>query len=232
MQRKMKKRRKNFSNKVKLKALLCCDRHCCLCGKQCSTNIEIHHIIPVEKDGDNSFENAIPLCFDCHAKVEMYNEQHPKGIKYKKEELVPRRNQIYDKYTSPYLPNLHFHIISTDKSDPKKSKFEIYNEHQYLSCYVRTVASVYHKKRLIHKFDSGVYGGKRLWHMNPESGASVPSHFISLPKNKKLPQKIESLQVQFEVTVIDKYGWEHKLLPVSWIYTPQSGWYYEPFSVK
>lgn len=224
------KRKENFLNKDKIKALHCCDRHCCLCGKQCSTNIEIHHIIPVEKGGTKEFDNAIPLCFDCHAKVEMYNDKHPKGIKYKTEELRFRRNQIYEKYTAPYLPNIHFDIIGLDKNDFNKVNFSIHNKHQYLSCQVLTKFSVYHNKRLIYAFEKGVYGGKTKWQLNPESGVTVPPNF--LPPKDKIPKKIKQLQVQVEVTVIDKFGWEHYLLPVSWIYTSNSGWYYEPFPVK
>ncbi len=236
-------KKNNFSDKNKIKALQCCDRHCCLCGKQCATNIEIHHIQPVDKNGTKEFDNAIPLCFDCHAKVEMYNEKHPKGLKYRYEELKTRRNQIYDKYTSPYLPSIDFKIISdnstnTNPSDnpsknPKLSRFLITNTHQYLPCKVKTTFSVYHQKKLLHKFDKGVYGGQDCWHLNANSSANVPPNFLGLAKNKKIPKIIKQLQVQIEVIVIDKFGWEHKLLPVSWIWTPTSkGWYYEPFSVK
>ena len=42
----------DFSDDVKLKCLLWSDRHCCLCGKQCGINIEIHHIIPKAKIKD------------------------------------------------------------------------------------------------------------------------------------------------------------------------------------
>ncbi len=223
--------RNSFSPQNRLKALLCCDRHCCLCGKQCGTNIEVHHIIK-KKPSDNSFENAIPLCFDCHAHVEAYRENPPRGCKIKPDELRRRRNQIYDKYTSPYLPNIFFQIIGHDKKDFKKANFLIHNRHQYLSCYVKTVFSLYHKKRLIHKHESGVYGGKKYWHMNPESGTEVPPNFLNIPKPKKFPKKIKNLQVQVEVSIIDKFGWEHKLLPVSWIYTSEDGWFYEPFAVK
>ena len=108
----------------------------------------------------------------------------------------------------------------------------MFNKHQYLSCKVKTIFSIYHSKKMIHKFDNGVYGGKILWHMNPEAGVTVPANFLKIPANKKLPKRIDELQVQVEVTIIDKFGWEHELLPVSWIYTPSAGWYYEPFKVK
>ena len=35
----------DFSENDKIKCLLWCNRHCCLCGKACGTNIEIAHIL-------------------------------------------------------------------------------------------------------------------------------------------------------------------------------------------
>lgn len=85
----------SFPPKIKTKALIACGRCCCLCKKFCGTNIEVHHIIPQAQGGDNSFENAIPLCFDCHAEVERYNPSHPKGNKYKPDELKKLRDEWY-----------------------------------------------------------------------------------------------------------------------------------------
>jgi hypothetical protein len=65
--------------------LLWCARHCCFCGKACTTNIVIHHI-----DGDpsnNNFDNLIPVCFDCHGELERYNPEHPLGTKYRHLEI-------------------------------------------------------------------------------------------------------------------------------------------------
>src|SRR5262249_39634655 len=38
-------------------------------------------------------ENAIPLCFDCHAEVHAYNDRHPKGRKFSPEELRGHKDQ-------------------------------------------------------------------------------------------------------------------------------------------
>src|SRR5881628_40520 len=59
----MGRRANDFDEADKLKALLWCDRHCCLCGKATGTGIEVAHLDPKRSDLDN----AIPLCFDCHA---------------------------------------------------------------------------------------------------------------------------------------------------------------------
>ncbi len=71
-------------------------RICCLCLKQCGTNIEAAHIIDESKGGSNDSDNGIPVCFDCHAEVGAYNDQHPKGNKFRPEELKARRDRLYE----------------------------------------------------------------------------------------------------------------------------------------
>lgn len=46
-------------------------------------------------NGDNSFDNCIPLCFDCHALVGGYNPDHPIGRKMQPDELKWMRDQLY-----------------------------------------------------------------------------------------------------------------------------------------
>ncbi|MFL8675740.1 HNH endonuclease [Clostridioides sp. GD02404] len=86
-----------FPKNVQVNALASCKRHCCLCEKYCKTNIELHHIIPKSKNGEDTIENCIPLCFDCHADVGSYNPKHPKGKNYSIEELKSRRDKFYEK---------------------------------------------------------------------------------------------------------------------------------------
>lgn len=85
-----------FSEDVKIKTMVACGRHCCICHKFCGNNMEVHHIKAQADGGDNSFENAIPLCFDCHAIVRQYDPKHPKGIKFSEKELVQHRNAWYE----------------------------------------------------------------------------------------------------------------------------------------
>jgi hypothetical protein len=93
-----------FPAHVKEKVLIACKRYCCLCYRQKSTKIEVHHIIPESDGGDSSFENAIPLCFECHAEVGHYNPQHPKGNKYSYNELKARRDELYAIVASGRVP--------------------------------------------------------------------------------------------------------------------------------
>lgn len=87
-----------FSSSVADEVLVRCGRHCCLCGIFAGQKIELHHIKQVAEGGDDSVENCIPLCLNCHAEVKSYNEKHPKGRKYTEKELKGHRDRCYAKY--------------------------------------------------------------------------------------------------------------------------------------
>lgn len=87
----------SFSPKVKEDVLVACGRHCCLCHKYCGIKIEIHHAHTKGDGGNDELENAIPLCFDCHADMTSYDHKHPKGTKYTDSELKRHRNDWYKK---------------------------------------------------------------------------------------------------------------------------------------
>ena len=99
------RRKKDFSEDIKLKCLLWSSRHCCACDTACGLDIEIAHIDP---KGGEDFDNAIPVCYYCHAQIGRYNKEHPRGNKYRIKELKKRREQIYEKYTRHLVPPLLF----------------------------------------------------------------------------------------------------------------------------
>lgn len=84
-----------FPSTVANKALLACNRHCCICHKFCGPKIELHHIRQKAKGGKDSFDNCIPLCFDCHADMCKVDPMHPKGKNYTEEELRGHRDKWY-----------------------------------------------------------------------------------------------------------------------------------------
>lgn len=86
-----------FSEGVKNKAMVSCGRRCCICHKFCGNNMEIHHIKAKSDGGEDTFENAIPLCFDCHAIVRQYDPKHPKGTRFTENELKMHRDEWYQK---------------------------------------------------------------------------------------------------------------------------------------
>lgn len=87
----------SFSKELKTKAMVACGRSCVICHKFCGNNMEVHHIVAESDGGSNDFDNAIPLCFDCHAEVRQYDPTHPKGIRFTKEELIKHRDNWYKK---------------------------------------------------------------------------------------------------------------------------------------
>lgn len=89
-----------FPADIAEKALLDCGRCCCICHKFCSFRIELHHIIQKSQGGEDSYDNCIPLCFDCHAEIKAYDPKHPKGRKYTESEIKEHRNRWYEKVSN------------------------------------------------------------------------------------------------------------------------------------
>jgi hypothetical protein len=73
--------------------LVKCHRRCCICHRFCGVKIETDHIIPRGQDGPDSIDNAIALCFECHAEIHSYNDKHPRGRKFHPNELSAHKEQ-------------------------------------------------------------------------------------------------------------------------------------------
>lgn len=112
-----------FPSDIQEKALVACARSCCLCHKFCSFKIELHHIIQKADAGEDTFDNCIPLCLDCHADVKAYNLRHPKGKKYTESELKAHRDQWYQKNQNiNQADSLLFESIHEMKKENKGTK--------------------------------------------------------------------------------------------------------------
>jgi len=70
-----------------------CHRRCCICHRFCGVKIETDHISPTEDGGTDDIENAIPVCFECHAEIHGYNDKHPRGRKFLPQELQFHKKQ-------------------------------------------------------------------------------------------------------------------------------------------
>lgn len=90
----------SFSQRVAERALVASGRHCVLCNQYRGTKIELHHIVPRARGGDDEFDNCIPLCFDCHADVEHYNPNHPRGRRFTATELRAHRDAWYERHAA------------------------------------------------------------------------------------------------------------------------------------
>ena len=75
--------------------MVACGRRCCICHKFCGNNMDVHHIRARADGGTDTYDNAIPLCFDCHAEVRQYDPKHPKGIRFTEKELIQHRDNWY-----------------------------------------------------------------------------------------------------------------------------------------
>lgn len=42
---------------------------CCNCGKDCGTEIEYHHVVPLEHGGKDIKSNLKPVCYECHSLI-------------------------------------------------------------------------------------------------------------------------------------------------------------------
>ena len=70
-----------------------CHRRCCICHRFCGVKIETDHIVPIAEGGGDNIENAIPVCFECHAEIHSYNDSHPRGRKFLPDELRLHKEQ-------------------------------------------------------------------------------------------------------------------------------------------
>lgn len=75
------------------KLLVECHRRCCICHRFCGVKMEIDHITQSADGGPDDIENGIAVCFECHAEIHSYNDKHPRGRKYRAEELLRHKQQ-------------------------------------------------------------------------------------------------------------------------------------------
>ena len=222
-----KNRRVAIPEEDRAKLLLWCHRHCCFCGKECTTNIEIHHI-----DGDssnNDLDNLTPVCLDCHGELKRYNPEHPVGTKYRYLEIKKRRDQIYELYTLPYLRKASITI----------SKY-IYNSQVKrplgdTSCTVRSLSNdiairlrlrieaYYGDEQLALDIDD-LYSGHALWNLNPSQ--IVLGHF-PLPISEEVKPFLYRVEVFW--SIVDILDREHQMLPFSYVWSElQGNWWFDP----
>lgn len=76
--------RKHLSKTDKETLVLMYGSKCRSCGSE--RNIEWHHIVPLALGGEDTFENMVPLCYECHKAITtntprsvVWTRQHHKG---------------------------------------------------------------------------------------------------------------------------------------------------------
>jgi hypothetical protein len=220
-----------FPARLREMLLLWCARHCCLCGKQCDVLIDIHHIKPVHDGGTSDEDNAIPLCFDCHGKVGHYSALHPKGNRFREDELKKRRDQVYDQHTRNLIPPLQYKVHSELGRTQKTLKdgktvvelslrklpdagFRIAHPGQAPPVRVLVKLDTYINGRAAPPRSDALYGGKQLWNLNP--GEGVEGHFEVAGR----AERARDVRVVVNLTMFDIYERPHVLLPITWVFNP------------
>jgi len=84
---------KGFNIKAVSELLAQVHRRCCICHRFCGTKMETDHINQKVENGSDDISNAIPVCFECHAEIHSYNEKHPRGRKFRPDELKQHKKQ-------------------------------------------------------------------------------------------------------------------------------------------
>lgn len=222
---------KYFSQEDKEKILLWCDRHCCLCGKPCGLDIEIAHIIPkssntAENKEKSDIDNAIPLCFNCHAAIGRYRSDHPKGTKYKNTELKTRREQIYEKYTRHLVPPIYYQIYQDINTIFPNSRLLLkHNGDVYpIKILLKLVIFLGGNMIEIPNTPNGLYNGKTWWNLNPQEAFNG-----WFPMNPIVMKSDEDVEVRINLKIMDIYERIHDLLPVGYVYMRNgNSWFLEP----
>jgi hypothetical protein len=105
-----------FPDDVRIEILLACKRCCAICHNFCGLKIELHHIRLASEGGTDTYENCIPLCFNCHADMRSYDHKHPKGTKYTAKELLRHRDAWFESVRTVGGPALEPEYAAADRS--------------------------------------------------------------------------------------------------------------------
>jgi len=86
----------SFNESQAAELLAACHRRCSVCHRFCGVKMELDHIVQRADEGPDDIENAIPVCFECHAEMKLYNVKHPLGRKFRPNELRLHKQQWLD----------------------------------------------------------------------------------------------------------------------------------------
>jgi hypothetical protein len=190
-------------------------------------NIEVDHIVPEAAGGTNDLDNAIPLCFDCHSEAHRYNDAHPRGTKYRAEELKGRRDQVYEEFTRHLVPPVHYEITQALPEGMRRQLPDVGFVIAHLGDSPPVLARVAVERILSDGKRlpiDGYYSAEKVWHLNPRF--SIHGHF-TLPG--PITPEAGQIRLLVQVAIIDPYEREHPHLPVGFAYLSEPAvWYLEP----
>lgn len=129
--------------------------------------METDHIIPKSQGGTDDIDNAIPLCFECHAEVHLYNYDHPRGRtfrpielkKYRQQwleicknhpsELVSERGRSHAGPLSSVLAELEFNEIVIENQKKISIPFEVQEFHNVVSSGILSIINQEVKQNIL-----------------------------------------------------------------------------------
>jgi hypothetical protein len=116
--------------------------------------MELHHIKPKGDGGTDSFDNCIPLCFDCHSDMSSYDFKHPKGTKYSEQELKQHRDNWYAKVVhNPTIVPLSEHLKLDRATYDRIRELLPWKKTMHFVRYVNFAGFPFYTKEL-HDFDT------------------------------------------------------------------------------
>lgn len=78
---------------------------CCNCGKECGKEIEYHHIVPLERGGNDIESNLAAVCYECHTRVHFpFERKKPERNGRKRKEYDPDlMNSVFSQYVNKQI---------------------------------------------------------------------------------------------------------------------------------
>ena len=172
----------SWNRPVKDEVLTKCGRHCCICHTFCGLKIEIHHIKPPPEGGDNTVENAIPLCFNCHADMKSYDHKHPKGTKYSEQELRNHRERWYG-------------LVSNNWGSGNQDRMEQdIDTFSFILTKIPIKGSIYYLRGIVNS--TGFYGGISIENDRLDQLTSIYFDFQLNPWLEFFDSDLESMRSQ------------------------------------
>jgi hypothetical protein len=185
----------------------------------------------------NNAENAIPVCYLCHAKLEFSRAGSPRGSRFSIAEIKERRDQIYEEKTRHLVPVLTYGPLNDANMKFPKVQFHLSNNDGGLQVRARCVVEIFVDGRMFGT-PTRHYAGDRLWVCNP--GLTAVGWF-DLSDRNRLNQRQKyrgvhpsralgrDLRLRIHVTIVDAFDREHRRFPAEWYYDWQGEtWVYDP----
>lgn len=81
---------------------------CGNCGKECGAEIEYHHVVPLERGGNDIVSNLLPLCYECHSLCHFpFERKKPERTGRKRKEYDPvLLDSVFSRYVNKQLSEI------------------------------------------------------------------------------------------------------------------------------